>query len=181
MRAKGRTHIRRKSGSKLRYKNFYYMLFGTAGSIAAGLIIFGFVLAHENHKKQQQAFTLDNIEVRSKSLLTANFVERGVPQDFVFPFEIENHTDYDYKIRLQGEIIENGSKLPRTNVLELPAQGKTEVRLAVPLAFPEELEKNNLTYFSIKLDLSTEIAAQHILGSLFKDIEKRNPLGNETG
>lgn len=156
------------------YKKLYYLLFIVAGITALGLVIFGFSTARASHVAQQKAFTLENISIENKTPLTANFVETGSPQEFSFPFVVTNNTKYDYRIYLTGEVLENGSELPRTEAVELPAHQDVEIKLAVPLAFPTELaeEDNNDATFNLKLQLSTEIAAKNLLGALLKDIEK---------
>lgn len=153
-----------------KHRLFYLIMIALTIGISGMLIMYSFSVARAQHRQQHADFNIETMKLEPALPLTANFIETAEEQEFTFAFSLTNTTEHTYTTTFNGEVSGNPSTLAQTPPVELKPGMSKMVEITLPLSYNEGLPAN------LTLGLKTEIASNHLLGSLAKEIEKQFPV-----
>lgn len=153
-----------------RHRIFYIIMIAVTLGISGMLIMYSFSVARAQHRQQHTDFNIETMKLEPALPLTASFIETAEEQEFTFAFSLTNSTEHTYTTTFSGEVSGNPSTLALTPPVELKPGMSKMVEITLPLSYNEGLPAN------LTLGLKTEIATNHLLGSLVKEIEKQFPV-----
>ncbi len=163
-------------GSILGGRKAVYLLIIILSLIASFVVIFlALKSAGEKQEQKLQQFTQENIVIKPNTELDAVFIQKGEEKIFEYKFGLENFSENDYEISLQGGLHDETIRAPEAQIIKIAGGDAKEFTLKVPLTFPSEEKKAQIKK-QIHFAASTSVKVSRFIPEAESGFEMDFPL-----
>lgn len=163
-------------GSILGGRKVVYLLIIILSLIASFVVIFlALKSAGEKQEQKLQQFSQETIVLKPTKELEAIFIQKGEEKIFDYKFSLQNLSEHDYEVSLQGGLTNETIRAPEAQVIEIAAGESKEFTLKVPLSFPKEEEAAQIDK-QVHFVISTSVKVSRFIPEAESGFEMDFPL-----